>query len=414
MIARPATISPELRRLRRFALQKRWPLLDPAARLHRATLARRKPVIAVVGSYGKTTTRAAVAAALGLPAQRFGNAFAGPALELLLTPPNRRPLAIEAGIGRKEQMIRHARALRPDMVVVTSIGGEHARSLGALADIREEKALIFAGMRSGGVAFLNGDDPHVRAMARHVPGRIVTFGFGEDNDVRLLGRRLDWPRGTRLKVALFGERVTVRTRFLGRVAAYPVLAALAVAHLVGRDRGEAVAGLERLKPAPGRLRLVRLPQGSWLLGDEHKGNLETIHAALDVLEEIPARRLVAIGEIHEPPGSIGPHYRALGARLAGIASHVVMLGSRKSFASLRSGARQAGLSPDVFTHAGREWRTALDILTDLLQPGDVLLVKGRNRQRLMRLSLALAGRPVRCGLVDCDLPMPGCHVCRRL
>ncbi|HFD14787.1 MAG TPA: hypothetical protein ENJ38_00615 [Rhodospirillales bacterium] len=408
------TFSPPVQRLRRFGLQRGWPVIGAASRLARATLARRKPVIAVVGSYGKTTTTAAIAAALGLPRPRFGNAFAGPALDLLLRGASRKPLALEVGIGRKGQMIRHARAIRPDIVVVTSIGTEHARSLGDQEGIREEKARIFAGMRSGGVAFLNGDDPHVRAMARHVPGVVVTFGFGADNDVRLLDRQLDWPYGTRLEIDRFGERVTVRTRLLGRIAAYPVLAALAVAHRLGHDRREAVAGLERLEPTPGRLRLTRLPQGNWLLGDEHKGNLETIHAALDVLEEIPARRLVVMGEIHEPPGSVGPLYRALGARLAGIATHVVMVGSRKSFLSLRSGARQAGLSPEVFTHAGREWRKAFDILTGLLQPEDVLLVKGRDRQRLMRLSLALTGRPVSCGLVDCALPMPGCHVCPRL
>ncbi len=407
-------LSPGWRRLRRFALEKGWPVLAPAAGLYRATLARRKPVIAVVGSYGKTTTTAAIDAALGLSGARWGNGFAGPATDLLTSPPGRTPLALEVGIGRKGQMRRHARALRPDIVVFTSVGSEHGRSLGGPEEIREEKALIFTGMRPGGTAVLNGDDPHVRSLADSLPRRVVTFGFGQENDVRLLERRLDWPRGTVLDVDLFGERIEVRTRLLGRVAAYPVLAALAVARLLGGDQAEALRGLGSLDPRPGRLRLTRLPQGAWLIGDEHKGNLETIEAALDLLEEIPARRLVVMGEIHEPPGSVGPLYRALGARLAGIAAHVVVVGSRKTHTSLRSGARQGGLSPEIFAHAGRDWRKAAELVRERLQPGDVLLVKGRDPQRLMRLSLALSGRAVRCALVECTLPLPGCHVCSRL
>ncbi len=410
----PASVSPRLRRVRRWLLQRSWPVLGPAAALHRGTLARSKPVIAVVGSYGKTTTTAAIDAALGLPGTRFGNGFAGPAVDLLTSLPGRTPLAVEVGIGRKGQMLRHARALRPDLVVFTAIGSEHGRSLGSLEEIREEKARIFSGMRPGGTAVLNGDDPHVRCLAERVPGRVVTFGFGKGNDVRLLARRLDWPHGTLLEVDCFGEPIEVRTRLLGRVAAYPVAAALAVARLLGGDRAETVRGLESLPPRPGRLQLLRLPQGAWLLDDTYKSNLETIEAALDLLEEIPARRLAVMGEIHEPPGSAGPLYRAFGARLARIADCVVTFGSRKSGASFRSGARQAGLSPDIFVHAGRDWRKAAELVGERLQPGDVVLVKGRYAQRLMRLSLTLSGRPVRCALTECNLPMPGCHVCSRL
>ena len=54
--------SPRVQRLRRFGLQRGWPVIGAASRLARAMLARRKPVIAVVGSYGKTTTTAAIPA----------------------------------------------------------------------------------------------------------------------------------------------------------------------------------------------------------------------------------------------------------------------------------------------------------------------------------------------------------------
>ncbi|HEX6015341.1 MAG TPA: hypothetical protein VFY87_26790, partial [Geminicoccaceae bacterium] len=98
----------------------------------------------------------------------------------------------------------------------------------------------------------------------------------------------------------------VRLRLLGQVMVYPVLAAVAVAWAEGRPLERAVADLEALPPQPGRLQLEPLANGAWLVRDEFKSSLETIEAALDVMAELPGRRIVVIGSVSEPPGSQGP------------------------------------------------------------------------------------------------------------
>jgi hypothetical protein len=40
----------------------------------------------------------------------------------------------------------------------------------------------------------------VGAMATSTPARVLTFGFGADNDVRASGLHLDWPHGTRFDI----------------------------------------------------------------------------------------------------------------------------------------------------------------------------------------------------------------------
>ena len=49
--------------------------------------------------------------------------------------------------------------------------GEHLETMGDLDTIQREKSQLLRGLRSGGVAVLNGDDPRVRAMASLAPGR---------------------------------------------------------------------------------------------------------------------------------------------------------------------------------------------------------------------------------------------------
>ena len=119
-----------------------WPLLSRWAILHRQTLARNVRIIAVVGSFGKSTTTRAVHAALGgqPEAVSLWNGSSGVARAMLRIRPWGRHGVIEVGINGPGQMATYARLLRPDITVVTSIGSEHNRSLKTLETTRTEKA----------------------------------------------------------------------------------------------------------------------------------------------------------------------------------------------------------------------------------------------------------------------------------
>jgi UDP-N-acetylmuramoyl-tripeptide--D-alanyl-D-alanine ligase len=367
----------------------------------------------VIGSYGKSTTTAAVAAVLGrrVAWPPPGNADTDLALPVLGLLPWQRHAVIEVGIDRKGQMIDYALMLRPDIVVVTSIGSEHSQSLGTLEEIRDEKALMLRGLREGGTVVLNGDDPHVLAMAASTHGRVVTFGFGTDNDVRADEPRLDWPHGTRLTVHVGGAVHELQVRLLGRTMMYPILAAVAVAWVEGRPLAGLAAALEAVAPRPGRMQPVRLPNGAWVIRDEFKAPVESIEAALDVLASVPGRRIVVLGEIDAPPGSKRPHYRRVGERLAAVASRVIVVGGNDAHRSYAVGAVRAGLARSDIQHVGRSWLAAAQAVQADLRPGDVVLIKGQMRQRLERVALALQGRTVGCHIDQCGLVVPRCERC---
>src|SRR5690242_15568108 len=123
----------ERQELRRAIYVGAWPLLAPLASGYRRTLAQRVRVVAVVGSLGKTTTARAVRAALDRPLGQPSrlNAGSGLAEATLRLRPTDRHSVIEAGIDGPGQMTGFARLLQPNLVVVTSIGSEHHRSLGS-------------------------------------------------------------------------------------------------------------------------------------------------------------------------------------------------------------------------------------------------------------------------------------------
>jgi len=392
-----------------------WPVLSRLAHLYRATLARNAHVTVVVGSFGKSTTTRAVAAALAAPPPKsvLANAWSSVALALLRMRPTQEHAVIEVGIDAPGQMARYARMLRPNVVVVTSIGSEHHQAIGSLEAIRTEKARMVEKLQRSGTAVLNADDAHVMAMKDRTQARVVTFGFGEACDVRATQVSIDWPEGMRFHVSAFGEERDAMIRLIGRHMVYPALAAIAVARVHGLSLDQTLLRLESVPPTPGRMEPVALPNAAIVLRDEYKSTLETIHAALDLLAEIPVRgRAVMLGDVWAPQGPEDPIYEALGTRVAGIASHFVVVG--ENMRRYEAGALRAGMDARAMTYGGRTPQEAAEALRKVLKPGDVVLIKGHRRQRLDRVRMILQGGCVRCDLHFCDLRMIDCEDCPML
>jgi UDP-N-acetylmuramyl pentapeptide synthase len=399
------------RRLLSSAHHAALPILVPLGSLYRRTLLRRTRLVAVVGSYGKTTTTYAVRVALGLGHGRSqpGNVRGYVARALLQLRPGLKRAVLEVAIDGPDQMKRLAQMLRPDITVVTSIGSEHHRSLKTLERTRDEKAWMVRVLTESGLAVLNGDDEHVGWMAKETSGRVVRVGFGEGNDLRIDELTSTWPDGTQFRVHYEGTTRCFRTGRAGRHFAFTAAAALVVARKEGIPWSLLHRRMSRLRPLTARLEPVRLSNGVILLRDERKSSLETIHAALDLLAEVPApRKILVLGDVSEPPGSQGPIYREIGRRSAEITDFLIVIGG--SVRRYISGARRAGMPEARIHFAKKGWREAFELLQELLQPGDLVMIKGRDTQRFDRLSLMLQGLQVSCLIPFCQAPVrcPDC------
>jgi UDP-N-acetylmuramoyl-tripeptide--D-alanyl-D-alanine ligase len=399
------------------ALYYAWPVLATAARLHRRTVAARVPLVAIVGSLGKSTTAACVSTVLGLPpaARPELNGWSWVALAALRTRPRQPAQVVEVGIDGPGQMARHARMLRPDVVVVTSITSEHNRSLPSLEVARGEKVKMVEALRRGGTAVLNGDDPHVRWMAGRTQARTVWFGLGEGNDPQACDVQVDWPRGTAFTLRTAAGERRVRTPLLGLPGVQAALAAFAVARALGRNPDETVAALERIAPVDGRLCPITLPSGVVLLCDDKNSSEHSVATGLAALAALPAqRRIVVIGEIFEPRDRAGPLHREIGGQIGRVADLALLMVGRKRASPLRAGAAAAGMAPSSLHRFGDDLRAAGAFLRSELRRGDVVLIKGRGTQHLERIALALLGHPVRCMLSLCKVPEMRCGRCPQL
>lgn len=396
-----------------------WPLLRQVGRLYRATRLRKTRIIAITGSFAKTTTARAVSLALGLPDPGVANHGSRLALKLLRTDPRDHRQVLEVGVDRPGQMRRMAEMVRPDVAFLTGIGSDHNRSFPTLEDTLAEKSNLIRALRTdrssnGGVAVLNADDALALSAASIAPSAVVTYGFSADSNVRATDFQLDSLAGNRFRVHVDGRSLVLRSRLLGRHQVYPLLAGLAAALVEGVDLEGAVRRLDALEPAPGRMAAVHLPSGAALINDSFKGAIEGYVQALDAIRLIPAqRRVLILGDIEEPPRSQTEAYAVIGAALARVPEAVIVhVGENgKKF---RSGARKSGLDADDFLCLGPSVLGALERIRTLVRPTDLILVKGRNSQKLDRIVVGLRDMTVRCNLRYCGRPTSECRKCPML
>jgi len=196
---------------------------------------------------------------------------------------------------------------------------------------------------------------------------------------------------------------------------YPILAAIAVAWIERMDLSKVTSFLENLSPTPGRRQPVVLKNGVTVLRDDYKSPIETVETALDAFGTIPAnRRLAVIGKISELPGKRGPTYRWLGEKAANVADKMIFIGGKRQLSSFRSGVKNVKLSSDSVVYHAKNIKNAISVLKKLLMFGDLVLLKGRNAQKLQRIVLGLEGKAVRCELRECTTKLTTCDLCPML
>ena len=164
-------------------------------------------------------------------------------------------------------------------------------------------------------------------------------------------------------------------------------AAVGMAFEVPEDR--IVLGLQHYRGVRGRLAMRRGREDVWLIDDTYNANPQSMQVALDFLAGIPGagRRIAVLGDMLEL-GEGGPAlHQEVGSLVSQTNVHtLIALGPEAKH--IARGAHQAGMERDHVHHATSQ-QEALSLLADLMQPQDVVLLKGSRGMAMERLVEAL-------------------------
>ncbi|MGZ4890481.1 MAG: UDP-N-acetylmuramoyl-tripeptide--D-alanyl-D-alanine ligase, partial [Candidatus Angelobacter sp.] len=334
-----------------------------------------KPLLAVTGSAGKTTTKEILAHIL---ATRFRvmkssgnlNNHIGLPLQLL-------KLEAEHDLGVVEMGMNHAGEIRAlgalahhDLAVVTTVAPVHLEFFGSLAEIARAKYEIIETLPSGGVAVLNADDEYVCQFGRDFKGKVVTFGIRRAADVSAQKVKLNGAEGSTfdLVVGSVGEPVTFP--LVGEHNIYNALAAAAAAMERGVSPSQAAVALSSIAPPDKRGQVLHL-NGATVINDCYNSNPRALEAMIDTLASMKAeRRILVVGEMLELGPTAEALHRECGKHAAEKKIDVVIgvRGMARAVAEAACGSGTQAQFVETPEQAG-EW------LARNLRPGDAVLLK---------------------------------------
>ncbi|MEE7457821.1 UDP-N-acetylmuramoylalanyl-D-glutamyl-2, 6-diaminopimelate--D-alanyl-D-alanine ligase [Methylorubrum populi] len=378
------------------------PVLEAMRRLGLAARARTgAAIVAVTGSVGKTGTKEAlrhVLAAQGAThasVASYNNHWGVP-LTLARMPAETRFGVFEIGMNHGAEILPLTAMVRPDVALITTVEPVHIEHFHSLSAIADAKGEIFSGLKPGGVAVINRDNPNYERLLAHAhasrAGRVITFGEHAAADVRA-NRILTRPDVSVVDATVMGVPLTYQLGTPGRHVAMNSLGVLACIHALGADLARAALSLASLKPPVGRgeRTALRIGEGEAFLVDEsYNANPASIRAALATLAGIETadkgRRIAVLGDMKE----LGAASEALHRELAdAVSAHGIDLvftaGTQMVhlFEALPMALRGA---------AAPSAEDLIDAVLATLRPGDAVMVKGSNSMRMVRIVEAAKAR----------------------
>ncbi len=349
------------------------------------------PLVAVTGSTGKTTTKDMTARILETQGRvlrtegNLNNQYGLP-LTLLRLERSHHFAVVELGMSAPGELYALSRTAAPDVAIITNVGAAHLEFFASEDAIAAAKAEILDGLRASGHAVLNRDDSRLVRIGEKSGRSVVWFGLGRDADVSATSL-IHSERGTKFTLGVRGKTATVELAMFGPHFVSDFLAATAAASCLGVGMEDAIRAASTLVPTDRRGAVRHLGAGVRLVDDSYNASPEAVAAAIGALGLVGGKRRVAfLGDMLELGGRGAELHRALGASLAAHVDVLVAAGdlSRQTFV----GALAGGLEPSCVRHVA-DSAEAAKLAAQIVQPGDVVLVKGSRATRMERVSEAL-------------------------
>jgi len=338
-----------------------------------------KPVVAVVGTNGKTSTKELLKASLGSTLQTHAtqgnlNNLVGVPLTLLALPDEADVAVVEMGTNQPGEVARLRAIAEPNVTVVTSIAEEHLEGLGDLAGVMREE---LAACDRVATAVVPAAQPEVATEARRRARRVITAGL-DDGDVRANGWSLD-PDGSGV-VTLDG--VEIRPPLRGVHNLRNAMLAIAVARELGVPVDRIAAGVRAMPVPPMRSNVEQLGRAT-LVNDAYNSNPGSARAALELLQHAGrGRQRVAILGTMLELGPSGPELHDALAREA-LASPIEVVAGMGQFAVALERAANGTARSRIVTADDIE--SLWNRLASRLEPDAVILLKASRGVRLEQL-----------------------------
>lgn len=254
-------------------------------------------IIAITGSYGKTSTKNYVTKLLS---SKY-NVLATPGnfntlLGITRTirndlKPTHEIFVCEVGIDRVGQMDKIIKLINPNYCMITAIGPQHLETFGSQENITKSKMTLLDGLKENGVAFLNLDNELI-ANADKKGKKYIGYGIknNTNNKLKIVDQKYS-QKGIEFTVEKDGEKYKFNSKLLGEHNLIDLFGAITIADYMGIDMKYIINSVKHINSVEHRLNLI--PGAEYnLIDDSYNSNPIGSSNALKVLKEFDGTRIL--------------------------------------------------------------------------------------------------------------------------
>ena len=259
----------------------------------------KKPIIAITGSNGKTTTKEMIRSILdsiNKTNYTIGNynSTIGLPMNLFNFSLSSNPMVLEMGANSPGEIDYLCKIAKPDYSIITNIQSAHIGNFKSIKDLIETKISIFKNTNSKGFIFENSDDLYISDMCKKFPNKI-RFGFN-DKSVDFFGtiKIID----NKINFQINGK--TIHNSNINEIMAKNMLAAYSVAYTYGIEHETIKNIFKKFNFLNGRGNHIH-SKGYLIVDDTYNANIDSFKSGINSFTSINSqgRKFLIIGDMKE-------------------------------------------------------------------------------------------------------------------
>lgn len=296
-------------------------------------------VIALSGSYGKTTTKNFVYTILSqnyfvyqTPASFNSTMGLTISIRKDLKPIHDIFLA-ELGAKQNKDLDDVMELTSPDLVILSSIGPQHLETFKTMENIINTKFAIVEQLQKNKLALLNYDNEYIKNYKiKNKDVKIITYGI-ENKDVNYQIRNIELTKeGSIFDVYYNGviiNKEKFKTKVLGKLNLLNICAGIGIAHQKKMKIEDILQGVLKITSPKHRLELKN--QGNYIMIDDaYNSNPVGSKEALNVLKQFKGRKIVVTPGMIELGSKQKELNYKFGTYMLGSCDYVILVGQKIS------------------------------------------------------------------------------------
>jgi len=323
-------------------------------------------------------------------------------------------LILEMGADRPGDIKYLTGFIKSNIGIITDVSLSHIEFFKNINEISKEKGTLVRELKENNLAIINIDNSNVAKLKEQIKTNLITIGFSKEADMQATDPAFVYSdendnlniknreiKGLSFKLNYKGTTIPVRlNNVLAKHQIYATLAATATGVSLGLNLVEIGAALENFSSPCGRMNLIEGIKNSLIIDDTYNSSPTSALAALDVLEEIEAKRkIVVLGDMLELGAETEKEHRHLAKKFLEIKGDLFFaVGERMQFAAgellkhnfVKDNIFSFNNSPD----AGRK-------LQEVMREGDLILVKGSQGMRMEKVVEEVMAKPQKADELLC-------------